>query len=102
MNNMQYKVVDLFNNIQSVFTNDAYNLVHNSSINGVSMDFLTSDSTEVINYLINDLIKTNNQINSIIILIDNLVKNNIISVEIGSYILQNINIYDTRNQYIRK
>lgn len=99
MNNMQYKVVDIYGNATSIFANDAYNMVHDSSINGLSIDYKTDDLNLIINNLIVNLVRTNNEINNIIKTVNSLVINNIISNEIGNYILQNLNIYDTPKQY---
>ena len=94
MNNMQYKVVDIYGNVVTIFKNDAYDMVHDSRMNGLKVDYKTNNLNLVINNLIVSLVKTNNELNNIIAIVNNLVVNNIISLEIGNYILKNINTCD--------
>lgn len=90
MKNMQYKLFDLSENITTVFTNDAYDIVHCGK--GLNIDYKTADKDIISLCFLKDLIKLNNDLNSIILIINDLVKQNVLSSEIAEYILHSINI----------
>ena len=97
MKNMQYKLFDLSENITTVFTNDAYDIVHCG--NGLNIDYKTADKDIISLCFLKDLIKLNNGLNCIILIINDLVKQDVLSSEIAEYILHSININCISKQY---
>ena len=89
MNNKQYKVVDNYGNINTLYTNDAYDIMHiKSPYNNpyVNVNYKTDDINMVNIQLLRDLIKTCNKLNDIIIVINELVRQNLISIEVYNYL----------------
>ena len=93
MNDKYYKIIDVGNRITTIYTNNAYDIMHicnRYGISGVSANYKTDDINKINLSLLSDLFKTNNDLNRILYYIDELVKNNVISQEVAEYLYSSI------------
>lgn len=95
------QIVD--NNITTVFSNDSYDIIDNYS-NGLSsanINYRENNDNLISIKLLKDLLKTNHQIDNIIIVINELASREVISMEVRNYIFECIGIVNLNEEKVK-